>query len=114
MEGNQGLEQAKGKVEEAADNLQQEVQTDIERMQAAVEKLRAAGEDLFTQQIKEIETKIEVEKKRIAAQAEAAKKDVAATIDQVEETMTSKYGKKAWEILKAVALAAILYGLFGR
>ena len=114
MAENQELEQAKGKVEEAAENLQQEVQTDIERMQATVGKLRAAGEDLFAQQIKEIETKIEVEKERIAAQAEAAKKEVTATIDQVEETVTNKYGKKAWEIIKAVALAAILYGLFGR
>ena len=114
MAENQELEQAKGKVEEAAENLQQEVQTDIERMQDAVGKLRAAGEELFAQQIKEIETKIEVEKERIAAQAEAAKKAVTATIDQVEETVTNKYGKKAWEIIKAVALAAILYGLFGR
>ena len=77
-------------------------------------KLKESGEELFAQQIKEIERKIELEKEKAEALARAAKEEATEEIDKAHETVSNKYGEKAWEVLKALALIAILYGVLGR
>ena len=75
--------------------------TNIEKMQDALDQMKAAGEDLFVNEIAALEKKIE-----------AAKEEAEIKVSEVQQTVTGKYGAKAWELLKAAALLAIIYRLF--
>ena len=112
------MEEKKEKIEveaEAeAEDMRAEVTSDIERMQAAVDQLTNAGSDLFAQQIKELETKIKLEKEKAAVIAAAAQSEAEKEVKIVKDKVTMSYGLKAWEICKMIALVAIIYGLFGR
>ena len=108
------MEEKKEKIEVEAEDMRVEVTSDIERMQAAVDQLTNAGSDLFAQQIKELETKIKLEKEKAAAIAAAAQSEAEKEVKIVKDKVTMSYGLKAWEICKMIALAAIIYGLFGR
>lgn len=108
------MEEKKEKIEVEAEDMRAEVTSDIERMQAAVDQLTNAGSDLFAQQIKELETKIKLEKEKAAAIAAAAQSEAEKEVKIVKDKVTMSYGLKAWEICKMIALAAIIYGLFGR
>ena len=108
------MEEKKEKIEVEAEDMRAEVTSDIERMQAAVDQLTNAGSDLFAQQIKELETKIKLEKEKAAVIAAAAQSEAEKEVKIVKDKVTMSYGLKAWEICKMIALAAIIYGLFGR
>ena len=108
------MEEKKEKIEVEAEDMRAEVTSDIERMQAAVDQLTNAGSDLFAQQIKELETKIKLEKEKAAAIAAAAQSEAEKEVKIVKDKVTMSYGLKAWEICKMIALATIIYGLFGR
>ena len=108
------MEEKNEKIEVEAKELRKAVTSDIERMQAAVDQLTNAGSDLFAQQIKELETKIKLEKEKAAVIAAAAQSEAEKEVKIVKDKVTMSYGLKAWEICKMIALAAIIYGLFGR
>ena len=76
-------------------------ETDIDRMKAAVNQLKAAGEDLFKDQIAQLEEKIAV-----------AEKAAAADIQEVEQTIVQKYGQVIAHAVEICILAVILYKVF--
>ena len=76
-------------------------ETDIDRMKAAMNQLKAAGEDLFKDQIAQLEEKIE-----------AAEKAAAADIQEIEQTIVQKYGQVIAHAVEICILAAILYKVF--
>jgi len=76
-------------------------ETDIDRMKAAVNQLKAAGEDLFKDQITQLEERIE-----------AAEKAAAADIQEVEQTIVQKYGQVIAHTVEICILAVILYKVF--
>ncbi|WP_432718381.1 hypothetical protein [Pectinatus frisingensis] len=76
-------------------------ETDIDRMKAAVNQLKAAGEDLFKDQIAQLEEKIE-----------AAEKAAAADVQATEQTIIQKYGQVIAHAVEICILAVILYKVF--
>ena len=84
-----------------ADAADLAAETDIDRMKAAVNQLKAAGEDLFKDQIAQLEEKIE-----------AAEKAAAANIQEVEQTIIQKYGQVIAHAVEICILAVILYKVF--
>ena len=76
-------------------------ETDIDRMKAAVNQLKAAGEDLFKDQIAQLEEKIE-----------AAEKAAETNIQEVEQTIIQKYGQVIAHAVEICILAVILYKVF--
>ncbi|WP_196590618.1 hypothetical protein [Pectinatus frisingensis] len=109
MAGNQELEQAKGNVEEAAENLQQEVQTDIEKMTTAIEQLKVAGTDLFAEEIKNLQIKIENAKAEAAAAVDRAVDDAKVA----EQNFVQKYGAGITRAVGIALLVLIASRVFG-
>ncbi len=66
-----------------------------------MKQLKAAGEDLFKDQIAQLEEKIE-----------AAEKAAAADIQVTEQTVTQKYGQVIAHAIEICILAVILYKVF--
>ena len=84
-----------------ADAADPAAETDIDRLKAAVNQLKAAGDDLFKDQIAQLEEKIE-----------AAEKAAAVNIQEVEQTIVQKYGQVIAHAVEICILAVILYKVF--
>ena len=88
----------------------EEIQADIEKMKAASEQLKTAGADLFAEEIKNLQTKIENAEKELATALEKG----TAEVKEVEQTFVQKYGTeivKGVEIILLVVIAARLFGV---
>ena len=94
-------------VENAVD-VEEPVQTDLEKLEAALAQLKVASEDLFADQIQELETKIATEKAKVEAEVEK----VVEVVNQTEQTFVQKYGAGAARAVEIALLALILYKLF--
>ena len=80
--------------------MNEQIKQDIEKMKAAMEQLKAAGSDLFAEEIKNLQTKIE--NAEAEAAAEVDKVETAAAV--IEQTFAQKYGDK---VVKGVELALL-------
>lgn len=80
--------------------MTEEIKNDIAKMESAIEQLKVAGEDLFAEEIKNLQTKIE------NAKAEAENKIVTA-----EQNFVQKYGQVIAHAVEIVFLGVILYKL---
>lgn len=81
--------------------MTEEIKNDITKMESAIEQLKTSGEDLFKDEIKNLQTKIE------NAKAEAENKIVT-----VEQNFVQKYGQVIAHIVEIVFLSIILYKIF--
>lgn len=88
--------------------MSEKIQQDIEKMEAAIAQLKAGGEELFTDQIAEVQTKIDALKAEAAAEAEK----VVEVVNQTEQTFVQKYGAGTARAVEIALLALILYKLF--
>ena len=68
--------------------MNEQIKQDIEKMKAAMEQLKVAGSDLFAEEIKNLQAKIE--NAEAEAAAEVNKVETAATT--IEQTFVQKYG----------------------
>ena len=105
------MEEKKEKIEVEAEaeakDMRAEVTSDIERMQAAVDQLTNAGSDLFAQQIKELETKIKLEKEK--AEAAAAAQQATADVAEVKHEADSWWVSHRNDIYQVLEIAALVY-----
>jgi hypothetical protein len=86
----------------------EEIQADLEKMKAASEQLKTAGADLFAEEIKNLQTKIENAEKELATLVEQG----IVKVKEVEQTFVQKYGTgivRGVEIVLLVAIAARLF-----
>ena len=84
-------------------------QTDLGKLEAALDQLKAAGEDLFADQIKEIESKIADEKAKVEAEAEK----VVEAAKEIEQTFIQKYGANVVKGVELVLLGLIAGRILG-
>ena len=80
----------------------------VKQAEAAIEQLKKAGEDIFADQIAEIENKINEAKQEAAAEIEI----VAEEVEEVKQNFIEKYGAGAARAVQIIILALILYKLF--
>jgi ElaB/YqjD/DUF883 family membrane-anchored ribosome-binding protein len=85
------------------------IQVDIEKMKAASEQLKTAGADLFAEEIKNLQTKIENAEKELAAAADGA----TSKVKEVEQTFVQKYGADIVKGTEIVLLALIAGRILG-
>lgn len=77
------------------------VQNDIKKMEAAIAQMKTAGADLFSEEIKNLQIKIE-----------NAKTEAETAVVTVEQSIVQKYGTGAAQVVEIVLLGTILYKLF--
>jgi hypothetical protein len=82
--------------------MNEQIKQDIEKMKAAIEQLKASGEDLFAEEIKNLQTKIENAEKEAAAAAEN-------TVQQTEQAASSWWVAHRSDIFNAIEIAALVY-----
>jgi hypothetical protein len=87
----------------------EEIQADIEKMKAASEQLKTAGADLFAEEIKNLQTKIENAEKELADVADETTTEVKA----VEQTFVQEYGADIVKGTEIVLLALIAGRILG-
>lgn len=85
-----------------------ETAADIAKIESAIAGLKAGGEDLFAHQIEDLKAK----RDELLAEAEEAAKQAVTMVETEEQSLYQQYKGKAWETVKAGALAAIVYKLF--
>ncbi len=85
------------------------IQADIEKMKAASEQLKTAGADLFSEEIKNLQTKIENAEKELAATVDVA----ASEVKEVEQTFVQKYGAVTVKGLELILLGLIAGRILG-
>lgn len=88
--------------------MSEDVKANIAKMEAAIAQLKAGGEDLFADQIAEVQAKIDSLKAEAAAEVEK----VVEVVNQTEQTFAQKYGAGTARAVEIVLLALILYKLF--
>lgn len=81
--------------------MNEEIKNDIAKMESVIAQLKTAGEDLFKDEIKNLQTKIE------NAKAEAENKIVTT-----EQNFVQKYGQVIAHTVEIVFLSIILYKNF--
>ena len=96
------------------------VQDDIKKMEDAIANLKAGGEELFADEIKNLEAKLTAAKQEAEKEAVATAQEVKTDVEKVggeikqgEEDFVKKYGSTITNGLKIVLLAAIAGRLFG-
>lgn len=77
------------------------VKNDITKMEAAIARMKTAGADLFSEEIKNLQVKIE-----------NAKTEAETAVVTVEQSIVQKYGTFAAHAVEIVFLAVILYKVF--
>lgn len=87
------------------------IQTDIEKMEVALAQLQAAGADLFAEEIKNLQIKIENAKKEAAAQAEALATEVEVKVEEIHEGIVRKYGNGIAHAIEIGLLIMVVYFL---
>ena len=89
--------------------MNKKIQQDIEKMQAEIEHLKEIGEDLFAEEIKNLQIKIENAKAEIAAAVDQAVDDIKAA----EQNFVQKYGVAITRAVGITLLALIAGRVFG-
>ena len=85
------------------------VREDITKMEAALEQLKAAGTDLFADEIKNLQAKIENAEKELATAVDEA----ATAAKGVEQTFVQKYGANVVKGVELVLLGLIAGRILG-
>ena len=85
------------------------VREDITKMEAALEQLKAAGTDLFADEIKNLQAKIENAEKELATAVDEA----ATGVKEVEQTFVQKYGANVVKGVELVLLGLIAGRILG-
>lgn len=88
--------------------MNEKIQQDIAKMEAAIAQLKAGGEELFADQIAEVQSKIDALKAEAAAEVE----EVVTEAKEIEQNIVQKYGACAARAVQIILLALILYKLF--
>ena len=88
--------------------MNEQIKQDIEKMKAAIEQMKAAGEDLFSEEIKNLQVKLENAEKELNSESEK----VVEVINQKEQSFVQKYGAGTARIVEIILLGLILYRLF--
>ena len=89
--------------------MNEQIKMDIEKMQAEIEHLKEIGADLFAEEIKNLQIKIENAKAEIAAAVDQAADDVKAA----EQNFVQKYGATITRAAGIALLALIASRVFG-
>ena len=89
--------------------MNEKIQQDIEKMQVEIEHLKEIGEDLFAEEIKNLQIKIENAKAEIAAAVDQAVDDIKAA----EQNFVQKYGVAITRAVGITLLALIAGRVFG-
>ena len=89
--------------------MDEKIQQDIEKMQVEIEHLKEIGEDLFAEEIKNLQIKIENAKAEIAAAVDQAADNVKAA----EQNFVEKYGATITRAAGIILLALIAGRVFG-
>ncbi len=89
--------------------MNKKIQQDIEKMQVEIEHLKEIGEDLFAEEIKNLQIKIENAKAEIAAAVDQAVDDIKAA----EQNFVQKYGVAITRAVGITLLALIAGRVFG-
>ena len=88
--------------------MNEQIKQDIEKMKVAIEQMKAAGEDLFSEEIKNLQVKLENAEKELNSESEK----VVEVSNQKEQSFVQKYGAGTARIVEIVLLGLILYRLF--
>ena len=80
----------------------------ITKMEAALEQLKAAGADLFADEIKNLQVRIENAKAEATAEVEKAVDEV----NHINQNFIEKYGAGIARAIEIGLLMAVLYKLF--
>ena len=80
----------------------------ITKMEAALEQLKAAGADLFADEIKNLQVRIENAKAEATAEVEKAVDEV----NHINQNFIEKYGAGIARAIEIGLLVAVLYKLF--
>ena len=89
--------------------MNEQIKQDIEKMKAAIEQMKAAGEDLFSEEIKNLQTKIE----NAEAEAKAETENVVEVVAQTEQSFVQKYGTGTVKGVELVLLGLIAGRILG-
>jgi hypothetical protein len=89
--------------------MNEQIKQDIEKMKAASEQLKTAGADLFAEEIKNLQTKIENAEKELAATADGA----ITEVKEVEQTFVQEHGADIVKGTEIVLLALIAGRILG-
>jgi hypothetical protein len=89
--------------------MNEQIKQDIEKMKAASEQLKTAGADLFSEEIKNLQTKIENAEKELAATVDGATTEVK----EVEQTFVQEYGADIVKGTELILLALIAGRILG-
>jgi hypothetical protein len=89
--------------------MNEQIKQDIEKMKVASEQLKMAGADLFAEEIKNLQTKIENTEKELAATADGATTEVK----EAEQTFVQEYGADIVKGTEIVLLALIAGRILG-
>lgn len=83
---------------------------------ASDEQEAAPAETAIESSVAELKEKVEkvigILETQAAKDAEIAGQFVTGELQEIEQSVVSKYGPKVWEFIKGVALAAIIYHIF--
>ena len=88
--------------------MNEQIKQDIEKMKDAIEQMKTAGEDLFSEEIKNLQVKLENAEKELNSES----KKVVEVINQKEQSFVQKYGAGTARIIEIVLLGLILYKVF--
>lgn len=89
--------------------MNEQIKQDIEKMKAAIEQMKAAGEDLFSEEIKNLQTKIE----NAEVEAKAETENVVEVVTQTENSFAQKYGANIVKGVELVFLGLIAGRILG-
>lgn len=84
------------------------VKENIAKMEAALEQLKEAGADLFADEIKNLQVRIENAKAEVAVDVEK----VVDEVNHINQNFVEKYGAGVARAIEIGLLVAVLYKLF--
>jgi hypothetical protein len=89
--------------------MNEQIKQDIEKMKAASEQLKTAGADLFAEEIKNLQTKIENAEKELVVTVDGG----ITEVKEVEQTFVQEYGADIVKGTEIVLLALIAGRILG-
>ena len=92
------------------------IQADIEKIESAIAQLKEAGEDLFSEEIANLNLKLDnakAEAEKLATDAQANVQQAVTELKTVEQSFAQKYGQAAAHGVEIILLGVIAGKLLG-